>query len=223
MDNQHHALGLDLPNAFPADIYHEIHRITADMFADKHLHSEWNFAWNCVANRFMIAVECRDNFSHLLKGPHSHQVRYLQEKELFVFYCASVSCVESLCYSILALINMIDPSLGNFKGEYAKKHNKPDLLVQELDRIFPEDHLTRAIKRLVISSDFEDLRNKRAVLFHRQSPGRIVGIDHEEWLLDGVTIDDNLLGDKVNFLSKRLHAVFISLRDLAALKFTRAV
>src|SRR6185503_20710470 len=118
----------DLPSAFPADIYHSIsERIATHTFAEAYLHAEWNFAWNCVAHRFTIAVECRDNFSHLLHVPHSHQLRYQQEKELFLFYCASVSCVESLCYSILAFINTIEPSLGNFRGEHAKKHNKPEL------------------------------------------------------------------------------------------------
>jgi len=198
--------GLSLPSDFPGSDWLLLLN-TVNAHEEKHrpgpwseARREWGGAWNAVVYRFINCAEDDEAFRGELKklGPTpAVPGRYAQERLLFTFSCAAVSTLESLTYGLYALGAIVSPN--NFPLS-APRNTNPRTTLEQFEALFPTEPLTQKLS-WINSSEFKKIRDMRAMLFHRLTPGRHIS-EKVQWGTE--TIDEALTAEKREWVAEVL-------------------
>lgn len=179
--------GVDVPVGFPSEIYDRVHHIM-NVKASGHLNSiKFSGAWNALSYRYVEADECATQFArHFAKYGSSPpgQERYRQERSIFDFYSAAVSCLDTVAFAIFAIASLKHGTTFLLSKNEDEKNATPHKLLLKLKATFPDDLITGAWSRLSSDQRTKEIRDIRNVLTHRTNPGRTYNVGGA---LDGQT------------------------------------
>jgi hypothetical protein len=139
--------------------------------------------------------------------------RYKQETFLFTFFVSGTAVLDSLSMLIYIAAAQIRPSEFPMQKRQIKGINCKSVAAH-LERAFPSEALTLALKQLIIDPRFHEWSEFRNVLAHRAVPGRTLYLSTggsasdkpADWRVDttGVKIDENLAPPRLAWLVGRL-------------------
>jgi hypothetical protein len=205
-------IDIEMPQDFGAKSYEDIYNHVASK-RDRHPDSwrEFASAWNAVAYRFRSCAESDEAFTKSIKqfgnSPPMSE-RYVQERELFSFFVAGRSAIESLCYALFAIGSMLDAAIFPLLTPEDKKNVNPEMTRDKFGKAFPSDIITSDLKRLTESQAYRDWRTMRHILSHRSTPGRrfFRGGEHDGDAVWGekILIDENTTVSRRRWLVKTL-------------------
>lgn len=215
--------GVDAPGGFPAEIYNRVHQII-NYKASGHPNAiKFSGAWNALAYRNLEADECAVQFArHFAKygSSPSSQERYHQERSIFDFYSAAVSCLDAVTFAIFAIASLKHGTTFPLSTEKDEKNATPDKLLAKLQANFPSDTITGAWEALCSNPQNKEIRDIRNVLTHRISPGRAHNVGgaldgQTQWQLDGGAMTKDFLVPHRNDLTDLLCGVLPAIEDFA--------
>jgi hypothetical protein len=221
------SVGIEMPQDFPAKPYKDIINHVADQ-RDKHPDSwpEFGTAWNAVAYRFRSCAEHDEAFTESIKqfgnSPPMHE-RYVQERELFCFFVAGRSAIESLCYGLFAIGSMLDASTFPLVTPEDKERVYPEMTRDKFGKAFPSEIIATVLKQVMRSQDYRDWRTMRNILSHRSTPGRRFsrGGEHDGDAVWGekILIDENTTVSRRRWLANTLSDLLAAADVFAAASF----
>jgi hypothetical protein len=160
--------------------------------------SEFFGGWNALILRFRATDEFRAAAIGSLGqgGAPPNDVRYEQERDVFGFYANVLSTVESCSYAIYHLARVAGVSGFDRKPREVTVWATATAVATSL----PGSPLDVALHGLISSSAWDDLREVRNILLHRESPARTIymGTDGAtvppaEWTALGLALDATLV------------------------------
>lgn len=179
--------GVDVPADFPAAIYDRVHQII-NIKASGHPNAiKFSGAWNALSYRYLEVDECTTQFArHFAKygSSPSSQERYCQERNIFDFYSAAVSCLDTVAFAIFAIASLKHGAAFPLSDAGDEAKVRPDKLLPKLNSNFSSDAITGAWSTLFSDPRNKEIRDIRNVLTHRTNPGRTYNIGG---VLDGQT------------------------------------
>jgi hypothetical protein len=197
--------------------------------------SQYAGAWNAVAWRFM---ECADHSDAFIASINQHGVtptpepRYAQEKELFGFFGAGLSTLESLCFALWAMAHILVPAQFPIGPADLRAVGRSSARTRYLANWPTEDIATR-LDSAMASAEFIEWNEIRNILVHRAAGARhtqanpIVHVATRAssatgpmagstlWL-QGLPIDTTLTSVRRTWLSTTLHSLLEAAERFAA-------
>jgi len=205
-------VGITLPVDFPRLPYEAIHEYCQPkMKPNPPLPMNWEqyaAAWNAIAYRFLAVTDHDQAFASAITK-HSNFDRYLQERELFNFFVAGLSTIETFLYGIYFLASIASPSdfpVSDPRSITLKTTS------QKFTNTFPNEAITSRLEALTKNSDFVEWCDVRNILAHRCAPGRIIhrvlspatNPPNDIWKLYNIPLSSDTTGLKRKWLSQTL-------------------
>ena len=172
---------LELPNNFPADDMVAFMASARQVLLNPTMSEAWKEfggASNLIGWRFRSSYEDMNNYIESWRkfgSNTSFEEMYLRERALFGMFTAGVSCIESTCYALNALVS--HPNLLNMQfGENEQRNCNPVRLKERLSKHSRARGLTNTLKILTASTDWSlwiELRNR---MTHRSNLPRITRV-----------------------------------------------
>jgi hypothetical protein len=202
-------IGISMPADFPYTSYESIHNYcrpkmtSLPPLADKW--AEYMYAWNSIAYRFRAITEHDESFSEAITK-NSHFDHYVQERELFNFFVAGLSTLETFSYGLYFLASIAHPN--DFPVTNPRSINLKTTKQYFLNT-FPSETVTSRLDALINDPKFDKWCSIRNVLAHRSAPGRIIeagdgGASDDIWKLDKIPLNENTTGLRRKWLSQTL-------------------
>jgi len=213
------AFGMTMPPDFPRATYLKIElHCRPRIPPDGPLKPGWDqyaFAWNAIRYRFRAMADHDDLFRASI-GAAGHELRYVQERELFEFFASGFSCLETCAYGLCFL-----GSIDNAATFDTRKPRDVTLttFTSTLEKLHPTLPLTQRLIGLRTDPAFSDWKECRHVLTHRGAPGRIIEAsvggpprppDDDIWKLREIPLNDRTTLSRRQWLAATLDSV---LRD----------
>ena len=129
--------------------------------------SVFGAAWNGVAYRWLAACDAHAIWSKSVatsNAPGSDE-RYEQEAALFHFFADANSCLEAFylgCYGIAVRLRP-----GDFKVDAGALRLYPPDVACKMFAVWPDEEAVAALKALVKSTEYKELKDMRDALAHR--------------------------------------------------------
>ena len=220
--------GYPFPPDFAVAEYEAIHqRVSAKSKPNMGAWEQYTGAWNGLAHRFRTCAESDEAFTASIRqagdAPPPSE-RYIQERELFSFFVAGLSSVESLCFALFAIGAMLRPNDFPMGTPKELRAISPESTARTFGSLYPGDAFTSALQQLTRSQEFRDWKEIRNILAHRAAPGRIIfaGITSNQqaaqWKV-GISLDLNTTSSRRQWLSGQLTAVLRAVVSYIALEF----
>lgn len=193
--------GVEVPAGFPAHAYDRVHQIMTAKASGHPNAIKFSGAWNALAYRYLEADECAAQFTrHFTKygsSPSSLE-RYRQERTIFDFYSAAVSCLDAVTFAIFAIASLKHDTTFPLSNDEDEKKVSPGKLLHKLEATFASDTITGVYSSLSSDPRNDEIRAIRNVLTHRTSPGRAHNVGgvldgQTEWQLHGRTMTKDFL------------------------------
>ena len=175
-----------LPADFPKAPFEAVEkRISVDL-GESHPDSRREFAggWNALWYRYITFCEHDQGFTRSIQNEQTPLERYYQERDLFGFFVAGQSAIESLCYGLYAIASILRPDQFPIRTQKDLRAIKWNRTGQLYTSCFPGEGLTTGFDGLARSQEFTAWREQRNILAHRCTPGRVVNLGGS---LDGIT------------------------------------
>jgi len=101
-------------------------------------------------------------------------VRYAQDRELFGFFVAGLSAVESFYYGLYAIASMMDSATFPMETFKDKRKVKPEetTIRYEEHNDFGKDTMILALRKVLDDPKFKEWEGFRNILAHQVVPGR---------------------------------------------------
>ncbi|MDP1992582.1 MAG: hypothetical protein Q8K00_16360 [Syntrophales bacterium] len=205
-------VGIAMPPDFPRVSYEAIHEhCKAKMTSNPPLASkrkEYSAAWHAVAYRYLALSEHDKAFAEAI-ARNSHFDRYIQERELFNFFIAGLSTLETLSYGLYFLASIAcanDFPVNNPRSITLSSTTEHFL------KTFPKKSITSRLDALRNDPNFREWCNVRNILAHRCAPGRIIypfiggpPTDPDDiWQLDSIPLNEDTTRLRRKWLSQML-------------------
>ena len=205
---------------FPAAAHDRLDALIVASSANNQVYSDYAFAHNSILWRFRGVADSDDDFR---KGDCTEKT-YLQERALFEFFAAFVSCIEVLCYCSYTIGTLSDPTTFPLATEDDRRNVTPKLTIKKFRRQHPTERIVGVLDAVVIG--YGDADKMRNVLSHRGSPGRNVTVPLGSPQLSSTTwkapsmsqpylVDESLTKTNRKWLAQRLDAVLDALCEFA--------
>jgi hypothetical protein len=202
---------LDLPSNFPFTEM-EAFKVAADSIlrpeTSVEAWQEYAGATNLIGWRFR---NCHEDMERWVGSLNTHgengdfEEEYLRDRALFGFFTAGLSCIESTCYALLALVNHL--TLLNLPPQ---KMDKWRLYPQDVEKYLLERPETGALKtklkELTVSDEYERLKQVRDRVTHRSNLPRnqTLGISNNAHQVFAKTISTKLYGEETELTINEL-------------------
>lgn len=173
-------IGIDMPVDFPTAEHNSVHvqlaRYRHSNPIDPIVWGEYAGGWNAVVIRFKTSADADVRFTASVTRyarPTSDQ-RQAQEEDLFTFFVAGFSSIESFGYACFAVCAMLEPTKFPMAPEDLQWIDRKRVK-DKLAAHFPESSVRSAWEALLSDPKFRQWRTFRNVLAHRAAPTRIIG------------------------------------------------
>ena len=184
---------MPIPTDFPFANYDRIRVLVNEHEAKipgpqpSELQKQFARSHNTILWRFRAVVGADEAFQSLLKsGRADDDRRYDDERTLFEFFSAFVSCIEVTCYCSHAIGAIADPAFFPMGTESERRRVDPKPTLNRFRTRFPIESVTAALQALI--DGYDDANTMRNHLSHRGSPPRSMfrylggpGDDRDEW------------------------------------------
>jgi len=212
---------------FPAAAHDRLDALIVASSANNQVYSDYAFAHNSILWRFRGVADSDDDFRKAYQLPTEGdctEKTYLQERALFEFFAAFVSCIEVLCYCSYTIGTLSDPTTFPLATEDDRRNVTPKLTIKKFRRQHPTERIVGVLDAVVIG--YGDADKMRNVLSHRGSPGRNVTVPLGSPQLSSTTwkapsmsqpylVDESLTKTNRKWLAQRLDAVLDALCEFA--------
>lgn len=219
-------IGIRMPQEFPTRPYEAVYRRLGNK-RDSHPESfrEFVSAWVTVAYRFLSCDEHNQAFSESVKRFGKTPLpleRYVQERELYGFFVAGFSVIESFCYGIFAIGSISKPKKFPFVTPVDKRKVSPEVTADKFGAVFKGESITTALHSMRRSQDFRDWKNIRNILSHRSTPGRhaFLGGDRNGEVIWGekIPINENTTASRFRWLVDTLDDLLDTADEFTSVK-----
>lgn len=170
---------LHLPNDFPVDEMVAFMAAARSITLSPTKSNAWvelGGASNLIAWRFRACHEDMSRYTESCNGLGfniSFEEMYLREKALFGMFTAGVSCIESACYALHALVSH-QKLLALPFGEHEQRSCNPTRLKERLAKYSEAKALAAALDVLIRSTEWNLWVTLRNRMIHRSNLPRIV-------------------------------------------------
>lgn len=204
--------GVDVPAAFPATSYNDIHNHLTAAHAGGQTYANYSGGWSARSYRYVEMLECAERFADYLDvdGPAPPPPeRYRQERVLFDFFGAAISCFEASAFANFAMASLGHGAQFPLATAAHERNVSPANLVTRLQAHFQGDQVTTEWINLLQDARYRELHQARNMLTHRTTVSRhhhVGGPAHGTavWGLTGETIDRDMLLDRASYVTDLL-------------------
>lgn len=170
-------------------------------------------AWNAVAYRYKACAEhdiaFTESFNRSSASP-SQPERYIQERELFGFFCTGFSAMEACCYALFSIASLHNPSNFRLSTDEHFRVTTVGRIARAFNNYFPGKAFTTILLKIYLSKEFNDWKEARNILTHRAQPGRTayVGGEKDEqtvWQLCDISIDQRTTSSRMHWLRQTIN------------------
>ena len=221
----------DMPDDFPTEPLETHYRTLLNALpTDSRARRLLGLGLKGVAYRFRSMAESDEDFREIITR---HGVtppldeHFAQEKSLFGFFIAGMSCIDCLFYSLHALGGHYAPERFSLENE-SLRGVRPSTVVEAYEAAWPNTPLTLTIRCMIDSAMFSRWTRVRNVLTHRAVPPRLISIAPGRdadvtWQVEEAgtedadeRIDDLTTAPKRLWLSAQLRLIASALADFMA-------
>lgn len=219
---------LKLPEAYPAAVHLEIHRLAQAKFqADEvpeSIQSQFRMAMNSIPYRYKSFVEASEEFSQLVvthgAAPAQPQ-RYSQERAFFEFVMTANSCLEALAYALFACGSVIAPDHFPFEDDQQRRGVNIRSTARAYHHISQHHQVAHFFTDLSDTDKFSIIRTLRRILYHRGLPGRLIIAGSEKPSryhsfadIEGIDIQPESIDQLCRWVQTAISNGFAVIRDL---------
>ncbi|QOY88028.1 hypothetical protein [Paludibaculum fermentans] len=175
---RHHSNKLSIPRDFPDAFYRSVHATVTPKLGNQSDH-QTNFlgGWNALQYRFRACADSDASFRRLVNryGDAPPQpYRYQQERDLFAFFGAALSTIESFSFALFSLGAKVNPGRFPISTAQDLKRISPENTCGAFQHAFPRSNLTLGFAAALQDAQYLQLKEVRNILIHRSAPGRII-------------------------------------------------
>jgi len=192
------ACGLEMPEDFPSVPYNAIHQrcmpvLSDPMYAGQR--DEFSSSWNAVAYRFRSLAHHDQLFTEAIANQATHETRYVQEREIFCFFVAGLSTLESFSYGVYHIASIAQPNAFSLSDPRAITFQK---VRDSFGKAFEFESITKRLSALSNDLRFKEWREVRNTLAHRGAPGRSIELSigdsgpprNDVWRLKNIELNE---------------------------------
>ena len=168
---------LDVPSDFPGIDFESIEvRVQSRLAGQRHL-GRFAGAWSGVCYKFLAMAEYDERFTQeIIKNGSAPapRLRYEQERDLFGFFSAGYSVIDSFSFGMFAIGAMLTPVAFSLHTEKDERRVNPDSCFEKYSNTFSGDPILTALQLIGKSGDqdWANFSNIRNILTHRAAPPR---------------------------------------------------
>jgi hypothetical protein len=165
-----------MPTDFPVAPYESVHEaVLQTRHAAPTPWGEFVVAWNSLSHRFVMVAEHAEAFATSVRrdglGPPP-PVRQRQDENLFSFFVAGISTLETFAYGTWAMVWATGDTDFALATSDDQRRVSLHSLRARLDRRDAQAPLALALGRVLDSDEFAAWADVRNALTHRATPGR---------------------------------------------------
>jgi hypothetical protein len=168
--------GLEMPPDFPIAPYEAIFEIVHPYAAsDANAYGEFGTGWNALAWRYAAVADHDEAFTESLRihgGAPQAPARYRQEDQLFTFFAAGISALETFAYGTWAVAWATPNPAFALSTSSEQRRVSLRSLCERVEQHHAAEQLAVALRRTVDSAEFIEWTDVRNALTHRGGPGR---------------------------------------------------
>jgi hypothetical protein len=221
-----------MPADFADEPYDRIYQRVAEALGNQQPQPpswpEYSGAWQGLSYRFRSCAEHDEAFTDSVSrfgDTPDWPERYKQERDLFGFFVNGLSAIECACYGLFAVGSWLNPGQFPFTTDADKRRVCPERTLEQFAIAFPDANLTRALRQITGSREYQNWKKGRNILSHRSQPGRIIfgstvgPTRSAEWVLQNIPMDNTATATRRRWLADSLRFPLTEADDFTAKHF----